>query len=388
MSISFLTKLTLLFMAMLTMMSNVAIITVLPHLKEYFSSTDNIEFLSRLMVTLPSFAISFLSILIGHIIAKVGKQKSAFFALILFSSAGSAGLYLDSINSLLISRFFLGIAIAILMIVNTSLIGDYFQGEKRHKFMGLQSAFISIGGVLFVVGGGFLSDSNWRYPFGIYLIGILLIPLVLTQIKENHKDITSPLEENSNLNQKLWHIYFLAFLLMLLFYILPTQMPFLIINHFGASGVLTGAIISSAFVFNALGAMSFAKLKRKFSFAKIYILGIFIISIGFILIGLVNNVWLFFFTSPIMGFGGGILMTTVSAWMLHISHSSKRVKSSGYLTSSLFFGQFLSPIIFHPIVSYFGIQDFFIVVGVSVFIISLIFFKINAVIELKFNPHS
>jgi MFS family permease len=356
-------------------MSNVAIVTTLPHLNEVFSSEKNIELLSRLMITLPSFMIAILAPFLGHIIYKVGKKRSAIFALLLFSVAGSGGLYLDTIETLLISRAFLGIAIASLMIVSTSLVGDYFDGANRHKFMGLQSAFISIGGMIFVIGGGALSDLGWRYAFSIYLIGFILVPFILNYlveipIKNNKQNNTQDIEHKS-----LFKIYFLAFFLMSVFYILPTQMPFLMINQFNASGTLTGAIISFAFVFNAFGALSFAKLKQKFDYKFIYLLGMFIIGVGFILIGLVKtNVYYFFITAPIMGFGGGILTTCVTAWMLNCAHESKRVKSSGYLTSSLFMGQFFSPILTIPLVSFFGVQDFFIVMGIIVLCFIFIFY--------------
>ncbi len=368
-NISSATKLTLLLLSITTMMSNVAIVTTLPHLKDHFTTVENIEFLSRLMLTLPSLSIALLAPFLGHIVYRVGRRSSALAALSLFAVAGSAGLYLDSMEELLASRSLLGVAIATLMITATSLVGDYFQGEKRHKFMGLQSAFIAVGGIFFVVGGGFLSDFHWRSPFAIYLVGLLLLPLVYKFLLEKeHTQTTS----DEGLDNSLLGIYFLGFLLMLLFFILPTQIPFLIINHFGASGSLTGAIISSAFVANAIGALSFSKFKRHFSFAKLYVLGMFIISVGFILIGLVSNVYLFFLTSPIMGFGGGLLMTTTSAWMLSLAHQKRRVKSSGYLTSSLFFGQFFSPILFHPFVSYLGVQNFFISIGLVILIGNII----------------
>ena len=350
---------------MTTMMSNVAIITVLPHLKDYFTDEKNIEFLARLMVTVPSLAIAFLAPFLGHFVFKIGRQKSALVALFLFAIAGSGGLYLDSMNSLLGSRFFLGISIAVLMIVSTSLVGDYFKGDARHKFMGIQSAFISLGGVFFVVGGGMLSDISWRYSFGIYMIGFLLIPMVYKFLDE--KVIIQEInEDDENLNSNLFIIYLLAFILMLVFYVLPTQIPFLIINHFGASGTLTGSIISTAFVAHAIGAISFRKLKLKFSFATIYLIGMGIIAFGFVAISLVKDVHFFFLTAPIMGFGGGILMTNITAWMLDKAHHTKRVHSSGYLTSSLFLGQFFSPIVFHPIVSFFGVKDFFMVIGLFV----------------------
>jgi len=363
------TKLTMLLIAMTTMMSNVAIVTALPHLKDYFTSTQNIEFLAKLMLTLPSLAIAFLAPILGHLVFKIGRKRSALTALFLFSITGSGGLYLDTMYELLTSRFLLGISIAILMIVSTSLVGDYFKGDERHKFMGLQGVFIAVGGVIFVVGGGMLSDINWRYSFAIYLIGFILIPLVYRFLNEKIIDSTQQ-EEQEDLNSNILFIYFLAFLLMLVFYILPTQIPFLIMNHFGSSGTLTGSIIATAFISNAIGAIAFRKLKQKFTHNQIYIIGMSIIAFGFIGIGLVTNVYFFFLTAPIMGFGGGVLMTNMTAWMLSVTHHTKRIQSSGYLTSALFLGQFFSPILFHPLVSKVSIDKFFIIVGILIFIIT------------------
>ena len=178
-NISKLTILTMLLLAMTTSMSNVAIVTTLPHLKEYFTNINNIEFYSRLMLTLPSLVIALLAPILGHFIFSFGKKRSVLIALFFFSFFGTAGLYLNSIESLLASRALFGLCVATLMIVSTSLVGDYFKEHDRHKFMGYQSAFMAIGGVFFVIGGGFLSDINWRFPFGIYFIGLVLLPFVI-----------------------------------------------------------------------------------------------------------------------------------------------------------------------------------------------------------------
>jgi len=351
------------------MMSNVAIVTILPYLEELFSDVENIEFLSRLMITLPSFMIAILAPFLGHLIHSFGKKISVIVALILFAFSGSAGLYLDSINALLVSRALLGVAIAALMIVSTALVGDYFKGQERNKFMGIQSAFTSIGGIVFVVGGGILSDISWRYPFIIYLIGFILLPFVLKYLIEidinNKQDNT---DEDLELNTNLFGIYFLAFLMMVIFYILPTQIPFLMMNKFGASGTLTGLIISLAFAFHAIGSLAFAKLKNKFDFKIIYCFGLAILAFGFLVIGFISNVYWFFFTASLMGFGGGLMMTNVSAWMLSRTDSTKRVKSSGYLTSSFFMGQFFSPIVTMPVVALVGVQNSFIILGFVIWV--------------------
>lgn len=383
MQISTNTKLTLLLLSMLTMMSNVAIITMIPHLSTIFPEVDHIELLSRMMVTLPSLSIALFSPFLGVVIYRFGKKNSVLLATFAFVLFGTAGLYLETIQEILFSRLLFGVAIAVMMIVSTSLVGDYFQKEQRHKYMGLQSAFMSVGGILFIVGGGYLSDMGWRYPFAIYLIGLpilIMVALFLVELKSDH--FMHSEEEEHLLAHNLWYIYFLAFILMLVFYILPTQMPFLMMNVFHSDGTLTGAIIAMAFIFNAAGALSFAKLKQKFSHSEIYIIGMAIVAFGFLAISLVNNVYLFFLTSPIMGFGGGVLMANMTTWMLSVAHHSKRIKASAYLTSALFFGQFCSPLATHPIVEHFGIQHFFMAMGVIIFTVLLIT-QVTIKIKLK-----
>ena len=374
-NISKLTILTILLLAMTTSMSNVAIVTTLPHLKEYFTDISNIEFYSRLMLTLPSLVIALLAPILGHFIFRFGKKRSVLIALFFFSLFGTAGLYLNSIKSLLASRALFGLCVATLMIVSTSLVGDYFKEHDRHKFMGYQSAFMALGGVFFVIGGGFLSDINWRFPFGIYFIGIVLIPFAFLYLKEV-KIETLQDDLSVNIGKNMIIVYILAFIYMLLFFILPTQIPFLLIEKFDASGKMAGTIIAVAFFCNALGAIAFSKLKTRFNFVSIYLIGITLIALGFSIVGVINHIYFFFISSPILGFAGGLMMTNVTAWMLSKTSHEKRVKSSGYFTSAIFLGQFLSPIVFHPFLDFLEIQDFFWFIGLSLFICSFIAFVI------------
>ena len=374
-NISKLTILTILLLAMTTSMSNVAIVTTLPHLKEYFTDISNIEFYSRLMLTLPSLVIALLAPILGHFIFRFGKKRSVLIALFFFSLFGTAGLYLNSIKSLLASRALFGLCVATLMIVSTSLVGDYFKEHDRHKFMGYQSAFMAIGGVFFVIGGGFLSDINWRFPFGIYFVGIVLIPFAFLYLKEV-KIETLQDDLSVNIGKNMIIVYILAFIYMLLFFILPTQIPFLLIEKFDASGKMAGTIIAVAFFCNALGAIAFSKLKTRFNFVSIYLIGITLIALGFSIVGVINHIYFFFISSPILGFAGGLMMTNVTAWMLSKTSHEKRVKSSGYFTSAIFLGQFLSPIVFHPFLDFLEIQDFFWFIGLSLFICSFMAFVV------------
>ena len=84
------------------------------------------------------------------------------------------------------------------------------------------------------------------------------------------KKIESTQEELSiDIGKNMLVVYFLAFIYMLLFFILPTQIPFLLIEKFEASGKMAGTVIATAFFCNALGAIAFSKLKKYLNFIAI-----------------------------------------------------------------------------------------------------------------------
>jgi len=72
-----------------------------------------------------------------------------------------------------------------------------------------------------------------------------------------------------------------------------------------------------------------------------------------------------------MGMAFGLLFVNTNAWFLSRVTPQKRAKASGLLTSSLFLGQFLSPIIFEPIVSRYQISGLFYIISILSFSISL-----------------
>ena len=83
----------------------------------------------------------------------------------LYGISGASGYALNNLYYILLGRAFLGIAVAGIMTVSITLIGDYFKDNKRNKFMGLQGVFMGLGGVFSISLSGILADINWNVPF-------------------------------------------------------------------------------------------------------------------------------------------------------------------------------------------------------------------------------
>ena len=363
----------LLLLATLGIMSGITIVSSLPLISHTFSNIPNIEFMSKLMLTIPSMVIALFSPFAGHIVDRFGRLKPLYIGIFLFIAGGSSGFYLHDFYIILIGRAVLGLGVSLMMTSFTALIGDYFSEEERHKFMSKQGMVVALSGILFITSGGLLAQIHWSYPFAIYLIPLLYLPFLLKTLYEPERHKQS---EALEVEVKLLPVYLTAFFVMVLFYMMPTQFPYLIVNVLGGKPQTIGFVIATAMGFNALTAMQYAKIKAKFSYMQIYAATFTLFGLGLFIISQATSIsGLFFATAPI-GMGFGLLFVNTNAWFLSLVPAHKRGKAAGVLTSSFFLGQFASPLFFEPIVGAYGIQTLFLIIsGVSLSVAVVLFFK-------------
>ena len=351
----------LLLLATLGIMSGITIVSSLPLISHTFLNIPNIEFLSKLMLTIPSMVIALFSPFAGYIVDRFGRLKPLYSGIFLFIVGGSSGFYLHDFYIILVGRAVLGLGVSLMMTSFTALIGDYFSEEERHKFMSKQGMVVALSGIVFITSGGLLAQIHWSYPFAIYLIPLLYLPFLLKTLYEPklHKH-----SETLEVEVKLLPVYLTAFFVMVLFYMMPTQFPYLIVNVLGGKPQTIGFVIATAMTFNALTVIQYAKLKARFSYIQIYAATFALFGLGLMIISQATSIsGLFFATAPI-GMGFGLLFVNTNAWFLSLVPAHKRGKAAGVLTSSFFLGQFASPLFFEPIVRAYSIQMLFLIISV------------------------
>jgi len=354
-------KLSLLLIATMGIMSGITIVSSLPLMSRTFSDIPNIEFLSKMMLTIPSIIIAMFAPVAGILVDRYGRLKPLYVGMVLFVAGGSSGFYLDNFYYILIGRAILGIAVALLMTSSTALIGDYYDEDERHKFMSLQGMSVAIGGIVFITAGGFLAEWHWSYPFAIYALPLLFMPMLYLSLYEPtvYKHTTI----DGGIDRSLLSVYITASFSMILFYMLPTQLPYLIINTMHGDPKTIGFIISISMVFNAITARQYGRLKNRFSYMQIYIFTFAIFGIGLFIISQADDISQLFYSTIFIGMGFGLIFVNTNSWFLSRVAPQKRGKASGILASSFFIGQFSSPLIFEPIVNIYGIQGLFFIIS-------------------------
>jgi len=346
---------------------------VLPEIARVFADIPGSDLLSKMVISLPAIFIALSAPIAGRMIDKHGRLKYLFAALLVYAISGTSAYYLNDIYAILVGRAILGISIGTILTITITLIGDYFEGEERQKFIGLQSAFIGFSGIIFLASGGFLADISWRSPFLIYLFSLILIPLTAKYLVEP-KRVSQPAEAGAFKVGKLLKIVFAtATSYMILFYIVPTQLPFLLKEIGFNANSLTGTILSLNALGMVISALMYSRLKSRFSFPVVLSIGLALMATGFVIISFANALPLVVTSMIINGFGIGLMMPNINLWAIELTEPAQRGKTLGMLTMCLFIGQFLSPIVMQPVVGAVGLTGLFLSVGVMLTIMAALF---------------
>ncbi|MGD1900191.1 MAG: MFS transporter [Phormidesmis sp.] len=375
---NWLIRATLLLVSTLTVMSGATIAPSLPAMQTHFSEVANSDFWVRLVLTVPALFIVIGSPLAGQGVDSIGRKPLLLGAAILYGLAGSSGCWLNSIFAILAGRALLGLAVAGVMVSATTLIADYYQGDARANFMGLQAAFMGFGGVLFLSVGGFIADLDWRFPFLIYLFSWLLIPTIFLSLYEPETAAsvgvsTSETTAHESLPIKLLIlIYGAALLQQVVFYLIPVQMPFYLEQLTGAGGTRTGLAIALCTFFSAIASMNYGKLKKRFSFISILAIAFGLMGLGYIGIGLAGGYWLMLLVLMPVGIGLGLIMPNLNVWASNEVPNALRGRALGGLTTFMFLGQFLSPIASQPVTETFGLTATYGLAGVLLAVVATI----------------
>ena len=138
---------TLLLGSTMTVMAGATISPALPQIDVYFQNMPQAKLLVKMLLSVHALFIALTAPAAGFLMDRYGRKTVLIFSVALYGLSGSSGFFLDSLYGIILGRAFLGISVAGIMSGFTTLIGDYFQGEKRNKIMGLQADFTEIGGM-------------------------------------------------------------------------------------------------------------------------------------------------------------------------------------------------------------------------------------------------
>ncbi|BDA85540.1 MFS transporter [Aureimonas sp. SA4125] len=380
----------LLMAAMLTTMANATISPALPGLQRLFSEDPWAATLTPLLVVAPSLSVAIFAPFAGLWADRFGRRRLLLLGVALFAIAGSAGLVLPSLSTIFASRLVLGFAVALVMTAQTALIGDYFSGSDRSALTGLQISARNFGGLLFISLAGWLAAVSPRFPFAIYALALVFLPLMYKVIIDRPRPI--PTRERSAVGAaagpSAWRLPFAALatlqaLTNMLFFVVPTQLPFFLDARGYDSAVMTGSALALLMLTGGCLALVYARIRPAIGYGGIFTLGYGAMALGFALLVAATAAPMFFAAAALIGAGYALVSPAFVALVLDGVPVSRRGTAGGILTASVFIGQFGSPFLSTPTISAFGYEGLYGGVALLLSAMALVAAGIGSVNRLR-----
>jgi MFS family permease len=322
--------------------------------------------LVRLVLTVSALFVAIGGPLAGFAADRWGRKPLLVVVMMLHGLAGTSGVLAVSLAQLLVGRALLGLAVAGIITATTTLAADYYIGRARAQFMGLQNAFMGLGGVVFLVMSGLLADLGWRLPFLVHLLAFAILPLVLLALNEPQRTGQFTGAAGTSQGEKdpkapylpvgfLATAYCVVLLMQVVFNLIPTQLPFHLRALFDANATQSGIAIAVNVLFTSAAALQYGRVSSRLSYTQVVAVGFGLIGAGYAGVALADTYGFVLVGMAVSGLGFGLLIPNMNVWVAARTPEALRGRALGGLAAFLFLGQFLSPLISQPLSSQLGL---------------------------------
>jgi len=307
-----------------------------------------------ILLSIPALFIILAAPLVGWLSDNVGRKGLLNSSLLIFGISGASGYFADSFFFMFMGRAILGLSIAGIKTATVAMIGDYYEGSARNKVIGWQGSAMKIGGVVFMLLGGFMANFSWQTPFLGYLLAFVLLPSGLIALSESLPTVKASQAREAGERPPgvpFWpavYVFVSAFLASGLFFITPVQLPFYLHNAFTASPFEMGAAIAVGNTVGALISLVYYRFRRRMNFVAIYAFIYLAMAVGYFVVALAPSYTLALLGMVVAGFGFGLYVPNHCAWILSIVSPQRRGFGVGLVTTAMFLGQFSAPILVQP----------------------------------------
>jgi MFS family permease len=323
----------------------VLIAPVLPVMSAVFRHTAGVAVLVPVVLTVPALMIGLAAPFAGLIADKLGRKRLLIAAMLGYTVSGTAPLYLSSLGSIIASRIVVGLCEAAIMTCCTTLIGDYWAGARRSRYLGLQTTVAALSATVFLAAGGVLGGFGWRTPFWLYTVPALLAIPMAALLWQPAAGLAS---RPRRLPALPWRQLLVPCLVSLvggvIFYALIVQLSFVLSGAGVTSTALIGGVSALMSVATAAGAGAFGKLSR-FTPRSLLPAAFGISALGLAVVFAGGSVPVITVGAVITGFGTGVLLPVLLTWAVNRLRFEQRGRGTGLWTATLFVGEFLSPLL-------------------------------------------
>ena len=348
----FATGISLLLPITLSAMAIVLLAPNLPALLQEFASVEHHEYWVPMVLTVPALCVALFSPMAGILGDRFGRRRLLLAAFLVYAVVGIAPVFLRDLGWIIVSRVAVGMAEAMIMVLSTTMIGDYFEGPARDRWLAGQTAMASISALLFLNVGGLLGRFGWRAPFWVYGSALLMFVLVLLftwePARRDSPDAEIAQRDASSAGfpwLRMSGIIAITVFGSVLFYTAQIQSP-IGLTQFGITDpARIGFLTSLASIGVPVGTYVYSRVGSKLPIASLLLIEFTLLAIGFLLMSRSGAPSGFLVGCFINQLGAGMLLPSLLVWAISGLPFEVRSRGAGLWTGAFSVGQFLCPVV-------------------------------------------
>ncbi len=245
---------------------------ILPDIERAFnlSSVEASHLISAYSV--PGIIAALLSAIFAEIF---GRKYIIFIGLIAFSLSGVMCIFSTNFDELLFWRIIQGIGGGIAAVMFSTLVADYYEGDKKIQVIGEVTAVAGLAKAFFPLIGGFLGEISWNMPFYLSILGFILLlifPFIPFKGKKEDFKFSIYLKESFQSLTDLRNISFFLLLILafMIFYGTLIYFPSMASERFHASSSQIGILLALASLLSAVVSFKLAWFVKNFSLSLLF----------------------------------------------------------------------------------------------------------------------
>ena len=360
--------------ATLTVMAGAILGPIVPQIRDELGVSGAA---AGLIITTHGGVIVLASPIAGALVDRVGPRRPFVGGLVVYGLGGGAGLFVDSFLPLLASRVVLGLGTAAVYTAVTVLIYDLYEGQAMERALGYRSSANSAGAAVWPLVGGTVGTLAWNLPFGVYLVALPLGLVAAATIPETHAqhdaaangadgadtpDLRARLASTAAVFRRrpgLLPVYLLYFGANALLYVVVVFYP----QFLPAVGVTSSFPISLYLAANGVAggvaAAAYDRLVRRVDRSALVFAALCFWVVGFGVASVAETAVESVLPVVLAGLGIGLVFPSTFAWIEAFAPPDRQGQFSSYVASFGYTGQFLSPLLFGPLVPVVGLRGVF-----------------------------
>ena len=328
----------------MAVMGLIVLVPVLPAMMAHFRDVPGVEYLVPLMLTLPALCVALLSPVAGVVVDFFGRRTTLIASLFVYALIGIMPIFLESLTAIIFSRAALGAAEALIVISSTTLIGDYFHGREREKWLANHTAVASISSILLALAGGALGSFGWRAAFSAYGVSILFAVLLMIWTWEPQKS-DEPEIETANAQAgfpwaKIVPISLLAIFGGTMFFNMQIQVSNMLSDYYTVSSATSIGLYSGlAGLSVAIGTLVYRQFTARLAVPGQMLIAFGLLGISYVMMNHSAGVNAFTAWLVVNQLGSGMLLPPLVVWTMGRLPFEFRGRGTGLFMSGWWLGQ-------------------------------------------------